>query len=122
MEKMRFMTANVDVVVFDVLLDHIHFDANISGQPNGPFMFPTIERGFEDNGRFLFHYMVGTLNTRFFYHSQKVAEENGWEVLRVIIELMDKPPDNAKFQSDMNLNQVINDKDGKPSLANMSRT
>ena len=50
--------------------------------------------------------MIGKLNTRFFDHTQNVADHSGWEALRVIIDFMNKPPDNAKFQMDMKLIQV----------------
>ena len=113
MDKLRFMTGNVDVGSFDLLLDEIHSDRNASGQFNGPSMCSKAEWGFEDKGRFLFNYMIGKLNTRLYEHTQNVADHNGWEVLRVIIEFMDKPPDNAKFQMDMKLNQLIQDKEGK---------
>ena len=42
-------------------------------------------------------------------HIQNVGDHNSWEVIRVIIEFKDKPPDNAEFQMDMKLNQMIRD-------------
>ena len=57
--------------------------------------------------------MIGKLNTRLFDHTQNVADHNGWKVLRVIIEFMDMPPSNAKFQMEMKLKQLIQDKEGK---------
>ena len=59
------------------------------------------------------NYIIGKLNTRLFDHTQNVADHNGLGVLRVIMEFMDKPPENAKFQIDMKWKQPIQDKEGK---------
>ena len=67
------------------------------------------------------NYMIGNLNTRLYEHTQHVADHNGWQVLRVIIEFLDKPPDNAKFQMDMKLNQLIQDKEGKSIICKTVR-
>ena len=42
--------------------------------------------------------------------------------MRVIIEFMVKPPDNAKFQMDTELSQLIQDKEGKSIIASMFKT
>ena len=88
--------------------DDIHTDQNTSGTEHGPLIW-----GFEDKGRFLFDCMIGKLSTRLYEHTHNVADHDGREVLRVIIEFMDKPSDNAKWQMDMKLNQLIQDNDCK---------
>ena len=62
----------------------------------------------------MFNYMIGKLNTRLFDDTQNVADHNGWEILRVIVEFMEKPPDNAKFQKDMKLHQLIQEHKANP--------
>ena len=59
----------------------------------------------------MFDYVISKPKKRLDDHTQNVADNNGWEVLRVIIEFMDKSPENAKSQMDMKLSRLIQDKE-----------
>ena len=68
---------------------------------------------FDATTRFMYSYMIGKLNANMFEHVQNFQDHNGWEVVRLVMERADKPPENAAFKMGLVMNKVVMDKEGK---------
>ena len=69
--------------------------------------------GAEESTRFQCSYFTGKLNKDLYEHVQNVEDHDGLEVLQLIVEESDKPPDNAALKMNMVFNKLMLDKDGK---------
>ena len=62
---------------------------------------------FEEKSRWFYHYVINKLNTKLFTATTQVQDKNGFEVLRIINDEMDRVPLNARFQCNLKLDQEI---------------
>ena len=61
----------------------------------------------------MYSYIIGNLHTNMFEHVQNVLDHSGWEVVRLVLEKADKPPENAAFKMGLVMNKMVMDKEGK---------
>ena len=66
----------------------------------------------------MYSYIIGKLNTNMFEYVQNVLGHNGWEVVRLVQEKADKPPENAAFKMGLVMNKMVMDKEGNQSVCN----
>ena len=61
----------------------------------------------------MYNYIIGKLSKNMYEHVQNVTNHSGWEVIRLVLEKADKPPENAVFAMNLSLSKLVIDKDGK---------
>ena len=70
------------------------------------------EWDFDEQSRFLYTYLFPKLNSSLVEAIATVTEQNGFEVIRLINDTMDRIPRNAKFHMNFELGEFIRNKDG----------
>ena len=70
------------------------------------------EWDFDEQSRFLYTYLFPKLNTSLVETIANVTEQNGFEVIRLINDKMDRIPRNAKFHMNFELGDFLRNKDG----------
>ena len=105
-EKIRICQTAITPIAWASILEQVN--ATTPGAVNA------LSWDFEEKSRWLYHYLITKLNTRLFTATAHVRGKNGFEVLRIVNKVMDRVPENATFQADLQLGQAIT-KDGKIS-------
>jgi hypothetical protein len=105
-QKIRFLKEKIDKDEFDVIIGNLNASDDSSVRDG-------VHWDYDDSKRFIYNYIIGKLNKSMFEHVQNVGEHNGWEVMRLVLERADKPPDNAVFTMNLGMSKLVIDKDGK---------
>ena len=106
LQKLRFCKEKLCREDFDSIIFQLNADSECS-------VTDGMQWNFDDSTRFIYNYIIGKLNKTMFEHVQNVVDHNGWEVMRLVLEKADKPPDNAVFTMNLSLSKLVIDKDGK---------
>ena len=64
---------------------------------------------FHEKRRWLYHYLIMKLNIRLFNATIHIKDKNGFEVLRIMNDELDKIPGNARFQANILLGKCCVD-------------
>ena len=106
LQKLRFCKEKLCREDFDSIIFQLNADSECS-------VTDGMQWNFDDSTRFIYNYIIGQLNQTMFERVQNVVDHNGWEVMRLVLEKADKPPDNAVFTMNLCLSKLVIDKDGK---------
>ena len=104
-QELRRAKAKVDEDAFDVIIT--------SAAENSAGKVQHSQWDFDEKSRFLYNYLLGKLNRKLYSLIVSVENQNGFEVFRIINAEMDAIPENAKFQLDISLSDVVKDREGK---------
>ena len=66
-------------------------------------------RAFNEKSRWLYHYLSTKPNTQLSNATIHVKDKNGFEVLRIMNDELDKIPGNARFQANILLGKCCDD-------------
>ena len=83
----------------------------LNGEGDG-HKFQDLDWGFESESRWMYAYMISKLNTTLFGIVSNIQDQNGFELIRLINDHMDRIPENAQFHMGIQLQDAIRHKDG----------
>ena len=85
--------------------------AKLNGDGEG-HKFQDVDWAFESESRWMHAYMISKLNTSLFSIFSNIQDQNGFELIRLINDHMDRIPENAPFHMGIHLQDAIRHKDG----------
>lgn len=102
--NIRKIRSPITEEVWIYLLRHLHEEH--------PHKLPPSEWDFEEHGRWMHSYMISKLHTSLFEVCANIQDQNGFELLRLISDHMDRIPEKAAFHFGIVLQDTIMSKDG----------